>query len=157
LSYIGLFLTKESASLFRLLKALFQRPLPLLSAAYVGVSESQFGQSKRRFTSALLRHLPSMWSATKGTFPVFGLISAQPHKQHLSPNFSLKYLFTCAETTPVAISPSTSPFFQFCMYVLYLCTLWQTLLQYLDRGRGVSFLQARHLSLGNLGFGTSSV
>jgi len=43
-----------------LLRALFARPFPLLSAAKVGLNESQFGQIKRRFSSTLFLQLPSM-------------------------------------------------------------------------------------------------
>ena len=89
----------------RLLRALFGLPLPLFKAANVDVSESQFGQRSRRFVSVLFRQFPSIWSATRGTIPVFGFNFDQPQKQHLLPNFSLKYLLTMEETNPIELSP----------------------------------------------------
>jgi hypothetical protein len=55
-----------------LLITLFFLPLPLLSPAYVGLKESQFGHTNRKLLSILFFQFPSTWSATKGTFPVLG-------------------------------------------------------------------------------------
>ena len=154
LSYIGLFFsTNTLASLYLLLKERFFLPFPLFSAAYVGVNESQLGQSRRRFDSMLLRQLPSIWSATRGTLPDFGLILAQPHKQHLFSNFSLKYRLTCAETTPMASSPWISPCFHFRIYIWCWYLAWHLLLQYLYPGLGTSFWQVRHFARGFFGIG----
>jgi len=96
-----------------LLKARFFLPFPLFNPAYVGVNASQFGQSKRRLFSILLRQLPSIWSATNGTCPVLGLIFDHPHKQHLFPNFFRKYRLIYFETVPKLFNPFTSPAFHF--------------------------------------------
>jgi len=87
--------------------------LPLFNPAYVGLNASQFGQSNRRLLSMLLRQLPSIWSATNGTCPVMGLTLAHPHKQHLFPNFSLRYRLICLETIPNPCNPTSLPFFHF--------------------------------------------
>jgi len=92
-----------------LLKTRPALPFPLFNPAYVGVNESQLGQSKRRLLSMLLRQLPSMWSATNGTRLVLGLIFAHPHKQHLFPNFLRRYRLICPETIPMLCSPLVSP------------------------------------------------
>src|SRR3989344_7263779 len=94
------FFFKKLPSLNLLLKTLFFLPFPRFNPAYVGLNESQLGQMRRRLLSVLFRQFPSMWSATRGTLIVFGLISAHPHKTHLSPNLFRKYFLIFTETVP---------------------------------------------------------
>ncbi len=61
LNYIGLFFfIKTRPSFALLLKALFFRPFPLFRPAYVGLNESQFGQTSRKLSSTLFLQLPSI-------------------------------------------------------------------------------------------------
>ena len=103
----------ERASLARLLTTRFFLPFPLFNPAYVGVKESQLGQRRRRLLSMLLRQLPSIWSATSGIWLSLELVSAQPHRQHLFPNFLRKYRLMYRETIPKPCRPLTSPAFHF--------------------------------------------
>ena len=103
----------------RLLGRRFGLPFPLLRAAYVGDKESQFGHTKRRFSSLLFLQLPSIWSATKGMIPVFGLILAQPHRQHLLAYFLRRYFLTYPDTSPKLTSPLSLPCFHAFIYDKY--------------------------------------
>ena len=113
-----------------LLMARFGLPLPLFSAEKVGVSASQFGQSKRRLRSVLFLQFPSIWSAINGALPVDGLISDHPQTQHLFPYFSRKYRFTAGVTIPVVVSPLSAPDFQALILFWYSRSRWHVLLQY---------------------------
>ncbi len=108
--------TNSRPSNVLLLTERFFLPFPLFKAAYVGLSESQLGQSNRRLLSALLRQFPSIWSATTGTTPVTGFTCDHPHRTHLFPYFSLKYLFIWIDTIPMLCKPDTFPSFQSRMY-----------------------------------------
>src|SRR3989338_8034608 len=119
LSYTGLFIANKRPSRALLLGAQFSRPFPLLRAANVEFNASQFGQIRRRLPSILFRQLPSIWSATKGTLPVFMLTRDHPHKQHLSSNFLRKYFLMCGETKPILFSPFTLPLFHSLIYCRY--------------------------------------
>jgi hypothetical protein len=92
---------------------LYDLPLPLLSPRNVGVSEWQFGHSRRTFCGVLLFEFPSIWSISSGTFPVTGFLLLHPQAEHCSPCVSIRWRRIWPETPPIIV-PSTSFLSQLC-------------------------------------------
>lgn len=69
-------------------------PFPLFAPPNVDVKELQHPHNNLRLSSELFLQLPSIWSATNGTFPVCGLIFDHPHSEQLLLYFSIKYFLT---------------------------------------------------------------
>ena len=88
------------------------RPLPTLSALYVGWRLSQLGQSSRMFSGRLFCQIPSVWSAIRQRFPVVMLRSPHPHSSHRGPLWSISQFFKGVAKRPMDVRPLTVPSIQ---------------------------------------------